>query len=161
MEMTTEIEKSLAIMQELDYLEWFTTGTGDDVRIWEGDEDDQRSEYIEYCDECTEYETLVDTFESWLEENGTEVHVDEYDENGDWKVYTDDEADDAWEESLDNYLDECVLPDLPGTLQNYFDRNAWKSDARMDGRGHSLSGYDGHECEQVVNNTTYYLYRQN
>jgi hypothetical protein len=161
MQLTTEMEKSLALLQETDDLVWFTTGTGDGVKIWEGSEEGMRENWGDYLmeNEGIDVETL--SFEEWLEDNGTEVDVEEYDEYGDWKVYTDTEADDAWEESLDSYLDDCILPALPKALQCYFDRESWKSDARMDGRGHSLSGYDGNECEQEVNGTTYYLYRQN
>ena len=55
------------------------------------------------------------------------------------------EADTAWDESLDSYLDDCILPELPEEVQRYFDREAWKRDARMDGRGHCLNSYDGSE----------------
>ena len=78
----------------------------------------------------------------------------------DWIVATDSEADALQDEDLDNYLEEYVLPDLPETAQRYFDNKAWKRDARMDGRGHSLGRYDGNECYHTVNGTTYYLYRQ-
>lgn len=160
MQMTVEIEKSLALMQEVDGLEWFSTGTGDDVRIWEGTEEGMRENWGDYLmeNEGSDEETL--SFEEWLEDNGTEVDVEEYDERtSDWLVYTDSEADDAWDESLENYIDECL--EIPASMRNYFDRESWKSDARMDGRGHCLSGYNGHEEEQQVNGTTYYLYRQN
>lgn len=160
MQMTVEIEKSLALMQEVDGLEWFSTGTGDDVRIWEGTEEGMRENWGDYLmeNEGSGEETL--SFEEWLEDNGTEVDVEEYDERtSDWLVYTDSEADDAWDESLENYIDECL--EIPASMRNYFDREAWKYDARMDGRGHCLSGYNGHEEEQQVNGTTYYLYRQN
>ena len=171
MEMTVEIEKSLALMQEVDGLEWFSTGTGDDVRIWEGDKVDAQSKWGKYYHECIkkkeekkeeeeEEDDEPNTFEEWLEDNGTEVDVEEYDErSSDWLVYTDSEADDAWDESLENYIDECL--EMPASMRNYFDRESWKSDARMDGRGHCLSGHNGHEEEQQVNGTTYYLYRQN
>jgi hypothetical protein len=76
-------------------------------------------------------------------------------------VLDDSEADDRWEESLDNYLQECIYPELTGNLQNYFDDEKWKRDARYDGRGHSLSSYDGCENEEEVNGTTYYIYRTN
>ena len=160
MQMTVEIEKSLALMQEVDGLEWFSTGTGDDVRIWEGTEEGMRENWGDYLmkNEGSGEETA--SFEEWLEDNGTEVDVEEYDERtSDWLVYTDSEADDAWDESLENYIDECL--EIPASMRNYFDRESWKSDARMDGRGHCLSGYNGHEEEQQVNGTTYYLYRQN
>ena len=32
-------------------------------------------------------------------------------------------------------------------MEPYFDREAWKRDARMDGRGHCLGSYDGGEYE--------------
>lgn len=73
-------------------------------------------------------------------------------------VLTDDEADDAWDAELESYIDDCL--EIPESIEPYFDREAWKRDARMDGRGHSLSRYDGNEYEQTVNGTTYYLYRQ-
>jgi hypothetical protein len=76
-------------------------------------------------------------------------------------VLTDDEADDAWDESLDNYIDECILPELPDFAANYFDEERWKRDARIDGRGHSLSLYDGAENDVEFNGETYYIYRTN
>ena len=90
------------------------------------------------------------------------LEIEEYDEdNSDWLVCTDSEADDKWEQELDNYIEECIYPELSGTLRNYFDEDKWKTDARYDGRGHSLAKYDGHECEQEIEGTTYYLYKQN
>jgi hypothetical protein len=77
-----------------------------------------------------------------------------------WLVVTDDEADDLWDESLDSYLDECVFPDLPETTRNYFDTDAWKRDARMDGRGHNLDKYDGSEYFETVDGETYFIYQQ-
>lgn len=76
-----------------------------------------------------------------------------------WIVATDAEADQLQDEDFDNYIEDCVLPELQGNLKNYFDEEAWKRDARIYGRGNSLSHYDGHEQEKTVNNTTYYLYR--
>ena len=78
-----------------------------------------------------------------------------------WRVLTDDEADAAFDEALDNILDDVVLPDLDEALQCYFDRDAWKRDAQYDGRGHHLNHYDGEEYEEVVNGTSYYIYRVN
>jgi hypothetical protein len=65
-----------------------------------------------------------------------------------YAVGTDEEADEAWDQSLDSYLDDCgVLDSMPKNLRPYFDREAWKSDARFDGRGHSLASYDGSEMD--------------
>lgn len=78
-----------------------------------------------------------------------------------WLVVTDDEADELWDQDLENYLDECVLHEMPEMAQRYFDREAWKRDARIDGRAHSLNRYDGNEEWEEINGTTYYIYRQN
>jgi hypothetical protein len=72
---------------------------------------------------------------------------------------TDAEMDSAWDDELENYLDECVLPDLPETARNYFDKESWKRDARYDGRGHALNHYDGGEEECQINGTWYYAYK--
>jgi len=74
-------------------------------------------------------------------------------------VLTDAEAEQRWDDSLESYIDDCL--EIPKHILPYFDREAWKSDARTDGRGHSLSGYDGCENSEEVNGTTYYIYRTN
>lgn len=84
-------------------------------------------------------------------------------------VVTDSEADDLWDLDLENYIDDCILYELPEQYRSYFDRERWKADARIDGRGHSLNRYDGSEdyvdlvdwtsIEKV--SITYFIYRQN
>lgn len=70
-----------------------------------------------------------------------------------YAVGTDEEADEAWEQSLDFYIEDCITPELEkiqiGSLSSYitFDEETWKRDARMDGRGHSLASYDGDEMD--------------
>lgn len=81
--------------------------------------------------------------------------------NQEYLVLTDDEADTKNDESIDNYIDECILPEIPERYQFYFDDEKFKRDARMDGRGSNLAGYDGAEESQNVNDTTYYIYRTN
>ena len=81
-------------------------------------------------------------------------------EGSEWLVVTDEEADDLWEESLDSYLEDCVYPELPDNMQNYFDDEKWKQDAKIDGRGHSLNRYDGSEYSEKVNDTYYFIYQQ-
>jgi hypothetical protein len=90
----------------------------------------------------------------------------EAEENEDYKVLTDSEANDAWEEELNTYIDECILPELPEIYRNYFDNESWKKDARDDGRGHTLAYYDGEENEETVEHPTdgretFYIYRIN
>lgn len=68
--------------------------------------------------------------------------------SAEYAVGTDEEADEAWDQSLESYLDDCGLLDsMPENLRPYFDREAWKRDAKKDGRGHSLARYDGHEID--------------
>jgi hypothetical protein len=95
-----------------------------------------------------------------IQDRRTSVPTDD----GEYLVLTDDEADEMWDEQLDNYIDECILAELPkGVARNYFDRAAWKRDARHDGRGHSLSSYDGNEDKiyDEEDEETYYIYRTN
>ena len=76
-------------------------------------------------------------------------------------VLTDSEADAAWDSELERYIEDCILPEIPEMYRGYFDEDKWKADARVDGRGHSLAGYDGEECEARINGTDYFIYRQN
>ena len=86
--------------------------------------------------------------------------INEYSDR-DYTVMTDSEADKAWDEALDNYIDECILPDVPENSKMYFDDERWKDDARIEGRGHSLNHYDGSEEEANINDVDYYIYRRN
>jgi len=83
-------------------------------------------------------------------------------EGGEYLVVTDAEADEIWEERLDSYLEECIYPDLPETMRFYFDDEAWKRDARFDGRGHAISSYDGNEYDaESIDGETFYIFRMN
>jgi hypothetical protein len=73
---------------------------------------------------------------------------------------TDQEMDEEWDKSLDNYLDECILTEVPENVQRYFDTDKWKDDAKHDGRAHSLNRYDGNEESIEINGTLYFAYRQ-
>ena len=80
-----------------------------------------------------------------------------------YAIASDSEADSAWDQSLDSYISECIQPEMEkleaGNLSAYikFDDEMWKRDARMDGRGHSLSSYDGEENEEGE----FFIYRTN
>lgn len=75
-------------------------------------------------------------------------------------VLTDSEADDVADEQLDSYIDDCILPECPPVVAQYFDRALWKRDALLEhGRGHTLAGYDGAEGCETVDGTYYYIYR--
>ena len=95
----------------------------------------------------------------------TEVDETTYDEfeaaGGSYKVLTDDEADVLWDEQLESYIDDCL--EIPEGMENYFDREAWKRDARMDGRGHCISSYDGGEDDSTdpVSGDSFVIFRTN
>ena len=77
---------------------------------------------------------------------------------GEYLVLTEDERDTRWEDCLDSCLDDGCIE---GTNSPYFDREAWKRDARMDGAGHSLASYDGDEWEFTAGHEEFYIYRTN
>ena len=78
---------------------------------------------------------------------------------GAYCVLDNSEADEALEQALDSYIEECILPDLPASLRGYFDSEKWKRDARFDGRAHALNAYDGNEEEVMVSGEWRYIYR--
>jgi hypothetical protein len=155
--LTQEQKKQLALMQH-NGEDYFIV----DGKAYEGNEEEKREQFKEYQEEGGIFD-----FAGWCEEDETEIS--DYDENGNYLVLTDEEADENWEESLSNYIEECIEPVFDkameelGSISNYykFDREMWIRDAKMDGRGHSLSSYDGHEHEEKVGDETFYIYRIN
>ena len=95
----------------------------------------------------------------------SELDIDDeefYFEGEDLLVLTDSEADDRWEDELDSYIEDCL--EIPDWIRPYFDDEAWKSDARYDGRGHAISRYDGVENDYCFDfddgsRSWVYLYR--
>lgn len=73
---------------------------------------------------------------------------------------TDGEMDSNWDDYLDNYIDDCVLHYIPEQYRNYFDRDSFKEDCKVDTRGNALNTYDGSELSVTINDTEYYAYRQ-
>ena len=115
---------------------------------------------------------IDETLKNWIDSEGyylleDDFEVSSYDDNvieyagGEYLVVDDYTADQLWDQDLDNYLEECIYPELSGNLASYFDDEKWKRDARFDGRAHSLNRYDGGEDSETINDTTYYIYRQN
>lgn len=152
------ILRRLALMQHLGE-DFFIVGNS----AYAGDEDAAMESYQAAKED---YESFEDFLSNECDEV-EELEADDYKE--DYRVLTDQEADEAWEESLDNYIEECITPKIDklsegaGNLSYYitFNEKTWKRDARMDGRGHSLSSYDGNENEETIEDTTFYIYRTN
>ena len=117
------------------------------------------SDAIEDCDDT---KLLVIAYDRLANGNGftSDIEQSKYDDctfevDGEtWLVCDDDEKETKWDEALESYLDEgCV----EGADSPYFDREAWKRDARTDGRAHSLNRYDGSENSFGE----FYIYRTN
>ena len=109
-----------------------------------------------------EYEDYIIALAEEIDAEPAEIEEERHDCYGltvlsygrqEYAVGTEEEADEAWEQSLDFYIEDCIAPEIEkiqiGSLSNYitFDVESWKRDARMDGRGHSLSSYDGNEMD--------------
>lgn len=113
----------------------------------EASEEEQQEQRAEAIKEVTdELDNIVEDYD-----NRFSYYNEEY------LVLTDEEADEEEDRQLDNYIDECL--EIPDDIRPYFDEEKWKRDARMDGRGHIISSYDGCEHNEDVNDTTYYIYR--
>ena len=115
-----------------------------DEEATQEEQEEQRADAI--LEVTRELDSIVETFP-----NNFRYSNEEY------LVLTDEEADEEEDRQLDNYI-EWEL-DIPKHIRPYFDEEKWKDDARMDGRGHTLSSYDGCEYEETVEGTTYYIYR--
>lgn len=94
----------------------------------------------------------------WLGQPISDTRKDRQVDDGEYRVLTDDEADDAVRESLDDLFDQIV--EVPAHLTEYVDKEKWIDDNSGD-RGETLNGYDGTEEEVEFEGTTYYLYRNN
>lgn len=111
---------------------------------------------------------------------------DYYREDDNWRNYGIDESEDDEDEpdqdSLDSYIedrkreaardpkgyledmgydDESIGNILKNFMKHGWEDNMAKDIIRIDGRGNSLSGFDGKEHEYDYNGTTYYIYRTN
>jgi hypothetical protein len=109
-----------------------------------------------------EYEDYIIALAEEIDAEPAEIEEERHDCYGltvlscgraEYAVGTDEEADEAWEQSLDSYIEDCITPEIEkiqiGSLSNYitFDEEMWKRDAKMDGRGHALASYDGYEMD--------------
>jgi len=149
------IEKKLALCQHLgidyfNYNEEYYIGSNQDKF------DEETSSLVEEeIEKLLEDYLLVDS-----EINNEYDNTYNYEKN-EYLIVTDEEAEEEWENNLDNYIEECVLPELPKQYRYYFDEDSFKRDCKYDGRGHSLASYDGRENEEIVGNIYYYIYRIN
>jgi hypothetical protein len=124
---------------------------------------EEDSEYFELFDEPETVHALSLMLDLTIED------IDTIEEEGDnrfsiggmeYLCGTGEEMDVLWDKELDRCLEEIVYPDLPDYMQIYFDDEAWKRDARIDGRAHILNRYDGSELKYKLNDVWYFAYKQ-
>jgi len=157
---------ALAQTQNLDFFEYsdqFYIGTTQE-------EFDEIEKDLCDNDEIETREDIDQKLLQWIDDNGYTLLEDDftvcsYDYNiieyagGEYLVVDEATANQLWDKSLQSYLDECVYPELPENIRYYFDDEKWKLDAQMDGRGHSLSTYDGSEDNAMVNDEAFCIFR--
>lgn len=69
-------------------------------------------------------------------------------QDGEWLVLEDDEADQLAKAQLEEQVEDLILPEIPKQYHSYFDVDGWVRDVLLsDGRGHVISSYDGEEAE--------------
>lgn len=82
-------------------------------------------------------------------------------------VLTDDEADEAYEKYLQNYIDEVILTDIPEKYHYYFNSEKFINDAKIESGREELAEYDGYEngpfwkIEGYEFKENIYIYRMN
>lgn len=104
----------------------------------------------------TEAKVIINELGRFTVDNGdkddyTMVYITTED-GSEYMLGTDNACDIAWNDYLDSYIEDCVIPEIPEAYKNYFDNDKFKDDCRFDGRGHSLSSYDGNEWELPIIN---------
>ncbi len=187
--MEQNILRRLALMQHLgeDFFIVMADDTEETAKAYEGNEEDAREEFRADI-EGTEEPEIEANFEVFCSNNYTEVEELEADDNGDYLVLTDDEADEKaaeyikdslWAFNASFIIDHSKLPyEAEEMVKNYQadkcesanesiealieDMDEFISDAiSADGRGHFMSSYDGNENEEEVGGETFYIYRLN
>lgn len=57
--------------------------------------------------------------------------------------------DDKFEEAIEEYIDEVILPEIPKQWHGYFDIESFISDAKLDGYCNAFAFYDGKEHNET------------
>ena len=75
-------------------------------------------------------------------------------------VLTESEAKEKARESIENYIDDCVLSEAAERYRDYFDSERFIEDCIcFDGIAHTLATYDGEEHEVDVKGETFFVSR--
>lgn len=138
--------------EEIEYLASLDVKTEEDI------DDDRIIALMKHLD-ITPEEAYYDIAEAKYGNNYYTYGSQEY------QVLTDSEADDEEREYVEQLIEECYLSDLTRNNKNhpvlqFIDIQRWVSDW-CNNRGENLSGYDGSEHMENVNDIDYFIYRKN
>ena len=106
-------------------------------------------------DNDQDYEKIL----ALMEHTGDDWDSAESDIDRNFKVLTDDEAEEQFVESIRSYAEYLVSSEVPDNLIRYFDMEQYIEDLDIS-RGEQLAPYDSNEYEVSINGTTYYIYKQ-
>ena len=124
-------------------------------------------------EEIGEYQEQLEETEDTTEEEELRGLIEELEETI-YNIETDDYYYEYTEEAKENYVESRIqeVKDDPlnwlrdfgmeEQMDNFIDKDGFIEDViSSDGRGHTISNYDGEEGEVVYNNDYYYIYRMN
>ena len=104
-----------------------------------------------------------DLYEDDLKSIALMLHTGEVYEDlstDDYKVLTDDEAEDTFTQYAQSYYEDIIEQEIPVYLRRYFDEDAWISDYINEAdRGEALSS-NGNEYEYQLLGQTFYIYEE-
>ena len=160
-----------------DYMyEWIEEDVRDEPEIYLSDDDRELSSEAEKEIELLEEEigeleeSLEDMEEDWeIEETEDRIYdlqekIEEIEEDDDNYEWSEEALDSAVEDRLEEIKNDPIryIEDYELDISNFIDEDDFvESVVNDDGRGNSLSSYDGEEYESDFNDTTYYIYRTN
>ena len=126
--------------------------------VWRIDEDNQ-DRFIENFFDAEIFDYIDEPIIALMQHTG-EFYSDceSYLDNGGYLVCEEDKADKLAHETAEGYADDARM-EIPKYLQRYFNDDLYIEELLDDGRGPLLNYYDGCEYEELVNGTTYYVYR--
>lgn len=151
--MTSEQIESIIEYKDL-LAEFFTWQIGNcDESI---DEEDRFTKFYEeeILTNCIEDDEKVFAL---MEHTGETYEEAESAIDSNYRVLTDEEADEILSKYLEEYVEDNILYQIPAHLQEYFDTQAWIEDNNSY-RGTWLNYVNGEEYTETINGTTYYIY---
>lgn len=160
-----------------DYMyEWIEEDVRNEPEIYLSDDDRELNSEAEKEIELLEEEigeleeSLEDMEEDWeIEETEDRIYdlqekIEEIEEDDDNYEWSEEALDSAIEGRLEEIRNDPIryIEDYELDISNFIDEDDFvESVVNDDGRGNSLSSYDGEEYESDFNDTTYYIYRTN